>query len=147
MDGKIGLRIVAALVLIAAIAGIGYFAYQAGVAHGSPITVQAPDGQSVPPPYPAYGYGMPWHPFPFFGFGFGCFGPLLALFLLFVALKSFRMLLWGPRWGWGGHMHGPWRHGWSGEGGVPTMFKEMHDRAHNIPEGGGKVDEPEEKKE
>jgi hypothetical protein len=143
MDGKIGLRIVSALVLIAAIAGIGFFAYQAGVAHGSPITLPAPSGQTAPGPYPYYGYGMPWHAFPFFGFGFGCFGPLLALFLLFIALRAFRFLFWGPRWGWGGHMHGghgPWRHGWT-EDGVPSMFKEMHDRAH------GKVDEPEEKKE
>jgi hypothetical protein len=142
MDGKIGLRIVSALVLIAAIAGIGFFAYQAGVANGSPVTIQAPTGQTSPAPYPYFGYGMPWHPFPFFGFGFGCFGPLIALFLLFVALRSFRFLFWGPRWGWGHHMyggHGPWRHGW-GEEGVPPMFKEMHDRAH------GKT-EPEKKDE
>ncbi len=140
MEGKIWLRILAALVLIAAVAGIAFFAYQTGVAHGSPITVQAPGGQSVPPPYPYAGYGMPWHVFPFFGFG--CFGPLVALFLLFIALRAFSFVFWGPRWGH--HMHGghgPWRHGWNEEGGVPPMFKEMHDRAH------GKVDQPEEKKE
>jgi len=140
MNGNnIALRIVSALVLIAAIAGIGFFAYQAGIAHGSPITVQAPNGQTAPAPYPYYGYGMPWHAFPFFGFGFGCFGPLIALFLLFIALRAFRFLFWGPRWGWGHHMHGPWRHGW-GEEGVPPMFKEMHDRMH------GKA-EPEKKEE
>ncbi len=139
MNGNnIALRILSALVLIAAIAGIGFFAYQAGVAHGSPITLQAPSGQTAP--YPYYGYGMPWHAFPFFGFGFGCFGPLIALFLLFIALRAFRFMFWGPRWGWWGHhMHGPWRHGWNGEGDVPPMFKEMHDRMH------GK--QPEEKKE
>jgi hypothetical protein len=135
---NIALRIISALVLVAAIGGIAFFAFQAGVAQGSPVTIQAPEGQSAPAPYPfyGYGYGMPFH-HPF-GFGFGCFGPLLALFLIFVVLKSFRMLFWGPRWGWGHHMHGPWRHGW-GEEGVPPMFKEMHDRAH------GK--QPEEKKE
>jgi len=42
MNGKIGLRIVSALVLIAAIAGIGFFAFRAGVAQGSPITIEAP---------------------------------------------------------------------------------------------------------
>ena len=52
------------------------------------------------------------------------FGPLLALFLLFVALKSFRFLFWGPRWGWG-HHHGHW-----GERGVPPMFDEWHKQAH-----------------
>ena len=125
-----GLRIVAALVLVAAIAAIGFFAFRAGVAQGSPITVQAPSGQTAPAaPYPYYGYGMPFHPWGF-GFGFGCFGPLLALFLLFVALRAFRVLFWGPRWGWGHHgSHGPWRHGW-GERGVPPMFEEWHKRAH-----------------
>ena len=138
MNGKIGLRIFSALVLIAAVAGIAYFAFQAGIAQGSPITVQAPSGDAnaVPVPYPYYGYGMPFHrPF---GFGFGCFGPLLVLFLIFVALNSFRFLFWGSRWGWG-HHRGPWGRHW--EGGVPPMFDEWHKRAHGEPE------QPEEKKE
>jgi hypothetical protein len=97
MNGNnIGLRIVAALVLIAAIAGIAYFAFQAGVTRGSPITIEAPSGESVPAPYPyyGYGYGMPFHrPF---GFGFGFFGFLILLFLFFAALRAFRFLFWGP---------------------------------------------------
>ena len=126
MNGKIGLRIVSALVLIAAIAGIGFFAYQAGFAHGSPVTIQAPSGESLPAPYYGYGYGMPFHR-SHFGFGFGCFGPLLAFFLVVLALKSFRMLFWGPRWGWG-HHRGHWGRRW--EGGVPPMFDEWHKRSH-----------------
>ena len=131
MNGKIGLRIVSALVLIAALAGIAFFAFQAGVAKGSPVTIEAPAGQTVPAPNPyyGYGYGMPFHgPHFGFGYGFGCFGPLLALFLVFIALKSFRMMLWGPRWGH--HMHGehgyrgPWGRHW--ENGVPPMFDEWH---------------------
>jgi len=139
MNGKIWLRILAGLVLIAAIAGIAFFAYQAGVVHGSPITVQTPNGQSQTAPYPFYGmpfYGMHGAFFPFFGFG--CFGPLIALFLLFLAFRAFRFMLWGPRWGMGRHMHMHGHHGWD-ENGVPPMFKEMHDRAH------GK--QPEENKE
>lgn len=137
MDNKIVLRIVSALVLVAAIGGIAFFAFQAGVAQGSPVTIQAPSGESVPAPaYPYFGYGMPYpyhHPF---GFGFGCFGILIPLFLFFLAMKAFRFAFWGPRWG---HMHGhgPWGRHW--EDGVPPMFKEMHERAH------GK--QPEEKKE
>jgi hypothetical protein len=123
MNGKIGLRIVSALVLIAAVAGIAFFAFQAGVAQGSPITIEAPSGESVPAPYPYYGYGMPFHrPHFGFGYGFGCFGPLLAFFLLFVA---FRFLFWGPRWG---HHRGHWGRHW--EGGAPPMFEEWHKRAH-----------------
>ena len=49
MDGKIALRIVSALVLIAAVAGIAFFAFQAGVAQGSPVTIEAPSGESIVP--------------------------------------------------------------------------------------------------
>lgn len=126
MNGKTGLRIVSALVLMAAIAAITFFAFQAGVAKGSPITIESPAGQVAPMPYPyhAYGHGMPFHR----PFGFGLLGVLLWLFLFFVALKAFRFLLWGPRWGHMGQ-HGPWRHGW-GEHGVPPMFEEWHRRVH-----------------
>lgn len=122
---QIALRMIAALVLVAAVAGIAYFAFQAGVVQGSPVVVEAPSGETVPVPYPYYGYGRPFHP-PF-GFGLGCFGFLLLVFLFFAALRAFRVLLWGPRWGWGGP--GPWRHGW-GEDGVPSMFEDWHRRAH-----------------
>lgn len=124
MNGKIGLRIVSGLVLLAVIGAIAFFAFQAGVAQGSPITFEAPSGDSVPAPYPYYGYGHGMrlnHPF---GFGFGCLIPIFAIFLLVLALKSFRMMMWGPRRGWG-HGHGHW-----GERGVPPMFVEWHKRAH-----------------
>jgi hypothetical protein len=136
MNGNnIGLRVVAALVLIAAIAGIAYFAFQAGVAQGSPITIEAPSGETVPGPYPYYGYGHGFHrPW---GFGFGFFGFLLLLFLFFLTLRAFRFIFWGPRWGWGHHQHGPWGRHW--ENGVPPMFEEWHKRAHGEP--------PSEKKE
>lgn len=135
MNGNnIALRIVSALVLVAVLAGIGFFAYQAGVANGSPITIEAPSGGSVPAPY--YGYGMPFHR-GHYGFGFGCFGPLLAIFLLLLAFKSFRFLFWGPRWGWGGH-RGHWGKRW--EGGPPPIFDEWHKNAHGE---GTKEDEKE----
>lgn len=132
MNGNnIGLRVVAALVLIAAIAGIAYFAFQAGVVRGSPITIEAPSGETVPAPYPyyGYGYGMPFHR----PWGFGFFGCLIPIFLFFLLFGAFRFLFWGPRWGWYRGGHGPWRHGWS-EGGVPPMFEEWHKRAHGQPE-------------
>lgn len=127
MTGKIVVRIVSALVLIAVIGGIAFLAFQAGVAQGSPITIDAPSGESMPAPYPYYGYGMPFHRPWGFGFGLGCLGPILLVFLLFVALRSFRFLFWGPRWGWGG-ARGHWGRHW--EGGVPPMFEEWHKRAH-----------------
>ena len=134
MNGKIVARIVSALVLIAAIAGIAYFAYTAGVAQGSPVTIQAPSGESAQMPYPYYGYGMPFHrPFGFGGLGFGCLGLLIPLFLFFLAMKAFRFMFWGPRWGHHMGGRGPWgRHGW-GEDGLPPMFQEWHKRAHGEP--------------
>ncbi len=128
MDGKIWLRILAGLVLITAIAGIAFFAFNAGVAQGVVTKLPAaPQGQTGNVPYPYYGMPFFWHPFPFWGFG--CFGPLIALFLLFLALRAISFIFWGPRWGWGHMGHRAWRHGWTEEG-VPPMFKEMHDRAH-----------------
>ena len=121
MDGRAVFRILAALVLIAAIAGIGIFAYNAGVA----THIQVPANPARQVPYPYYGWGF-WHPFGFFG----CFGPLIALFLVFVALRALTFVFWGPRW----HMHRRWwRHGWDEEAGVPPVFKEWHDRAHGQP--------------
>jgi hypothetical protein len=111
-------RIIAGIVLLAAIAGIGIFAYQAGVAHGIAANLQVPAVQVMP-----YGHFM-WFP------GFGIFGLLIPLVLLFLAFGAMRRLIWGPRWGMRymrhsgmGH-HGPW-----GDG-VPPMFAEMHRRAH-----------------
>ncbi|MGE5373509.1 MAG: hypothetical protein ACM3XO_00520 [Bacteroidota bacterium] len=133
MNRNTGLRILSVLVLIAAVAGIAFFAYQAGFAHGSPVTVQAPSGQTVPAPYPYPYYGMPFHrPW---GFGFGCFGILIPLFLFFLAIHAFRVLFWGPRLGW--RHHGPYGRGWNGD--VSPMFEEWHKKAHG--------ETPEEKKE
>jgi hypothetical protein len=126
MNGKyITLRIVSALVLVAVLAGIAFFAYQAGVAQGSPVTIEAPSGETVPAPYPYYGYGLRYH-HPFM-WGFGCLIPLIGVFLLVLALKAFRFAVWGPRWeGWGHRGH--WSRHW--EGGIPPMFEEWHKRSH-----------------
>ena len=137
MDNRFVFRILAGSVLIGVIAGIGYLAFNAGVAQGtaSQMPVAQPDGPAVGvPPYPPFGYGMPyWRPFPFFGMG--CFAPLLGIFLLFLALRLFGFIFWGHRWGhW---HHGPWRAGWT-EGEAPPMFQEWHRRAHGEPEAGTK---------
>jgi hypothetical protein len=136
MTGRIVGKIVAALVLILALAGLAYFAFNAGVAQG--VATKLPEASSqaapVPAPYPYVGAPFFWHPYPFFGFGFGCFGPLLGLFLVFFALRAFSFLFWGHGWGhrWG-HMHGGhWGHG-EGEQSVPHMFSEWHRRAHEDP--------------
>jgi hypothetical protein len=129
MDGKFVFRFLAGLVLVAAIGGIAFLAYNAGAAQN--LTV--PAGETVPAPGPYFGYGMHGWGHPWF-FGFGCFGPLLAIFLFFAALRAFGFLFWGHRWGHMHHhgLHG--HHGGWGPGDAPPMFKEWHERAHGTPE-------------
>jgi hypothetical protein len=126
MNRHIFLRILAGFVLLAAIAGVTFLAYQSGVTHASMVTAQT-SGNTAPAPYP-YSYGWFWPPFLF---PFGCFVPLIALFLICLAFSAFRFMLWGPR-RWEGHRmhghHGPW--GGDSENGVPPMFDEWHKRAH-----------------
>jgi len=124
MNGKIFARIIAALVLIAAVAGIAFFAFNAGVAQG--VATKLPQAATQPGTMPYAYHGAPffWHPF------FGIFGFLIGLFLLFFVFRLISFIVIGPRWGWGGRMsRHMWRHGWS-EGDVPPMVKEMHDRLH-----------------
>ncbi len=123
MDGKVAVRIFAGLVLLAAIAGIAVFAFNAGAA----THVQLPANSTGQAPYPVYAYPF-WGGFPFFGLG--CFAPLIAILLFFLAFRALSFVFWGPRWGrWHGMRRG-WRHGWDDETGVPLMFREWHDRAH-----------------
>jgi hypothetical protein len=131
-------RIVAAVVLLAAIAGIAGFAFNAGVARGAALNLQVP-ATAAGQPIPYYGYGMPFmHPMPF---GFGFLGLLLPLFLIFLAFGAARRMLWGPRWGGRhfAHMHGMGseKHPDSADF-VPPMFAEWHRRSH------GQAEQPKE---
>ena len=121
MDGRVWLRILAALVLVALVAGIGIAAYSAGAASH----IQVPANGQVPP-YPYYGFGF-WHPFWFFPFAI--LGPLFGLLLIFFIVRGFLFVIFGPRWGRWGRMHRGWRYG-GGEDDLPPMFREWHDRAH-----------------
>jgi len=116
-------RIIAGLVLLAVIVGIAFFAYQAGVTHGTAVSVPLPTSGNVQPYQPYL-----WHPF----LGFGIFDLLFAFFLLMLAFHAMRRLILGPRWGWRHMDRGPLSHGPWGEG-VPPMFAEWHRRAHAAP--------------
>jgi hypothetical protein len=104
-------RWAAMLMAVVAAALIGFFAYNAGVAHGA-ASVQLAQGGAAPlPPY-GYGWYRPW--------GFGFFGPFLFIVLWFVLLRG---LFWG----------GPWRRYRCYGGGYydgRTMFDQLHRRAH-----------------
>ena len=129
MNGRIIFRVLLALVLLAGVAAVGVYAYNAGVARGlaENVALAQPGEGGVPVVPYAYGYGAPYffHR-PFFGFGFGplgCLFPLLALLLFFGLFKG---LLWRGPWGGGRG----WRHFGTGEKGLPPMFEEWHRRAH-----------------
>lgn len=124
-------RILAALVLIAAIVGVGFYAYGLGFAQKVATTTTT---NPVPAPY-AY----PWPHYYGFGFGWGFLGCLIPLFLFFLILGSFRAVIGHGPMGWRRHWHhhGPW--GWHDEEGkegkeVPPFFAEMHRRMHANPD-------------
>jgi len=60
MNGKIVFRIVSALVLIAAIGGIAYFAFNAGVTQGLPVSVGASTATYQQRAKPAVGFMQCW---------------------------------------------------------------------------------------
>jgi len=124
VNRRIVFGVLLVLVLIAGAVSLGAYAYNLGVAQG---LAQSGELGDLPPgaelrAFPYYG-GPFWFYRPF-GFGFfGCFGPLLFLFLIFVL---FRGLWWGGRWGYGPG----WKHGHR-EKRVPPPFEEWHRRAHD----------------
>jgi len=122
-------RVVAAVVLIAAVAGIAYYAYNAGLAQVGTQGAQLPANGTGSQPY----YVYPWHPF--FWFGYGPLGCLIPLFLLLLAFAALRGLFWHGPMGWRHYMHH--RHwDWQDKDDkfVPPMFEEWHRRAHEKPE-------------
>ncbi len=116
-------RVLAAVVLIVAVIGIGVYGYNLGILQGLAQNVQV---QPVAPgqmPYLPFG-----HPYP--GFGFGFLGCLIPLFLLFLVFGSMRALFWLGPMGWR-RMH-PAHWNWREENGkgVPPFFDEWHQHAH-----------------
>ncbi len=121
-------RIISAVVLIAALAGIAGFAFNAGMTRGLALNPQSAAILEQGCPGLEFGYGYRPHMFP------GAFLPglLFMLFLIFLAIKAGRRMMCGPRFGW--HHHMPHPGAWdehNNEGNfVPPMFAEMHRRLH-----------------
>lgn len=115
MNYKFVRNLIVAVLLIAAIAAVGSYTYNLGVAHGvaesGRLLVQnGPNGTPVVAFWPRL-----WG----FGFGFFPFFPLLfILFWIFVV----RALFWRGHWHRG---YGSW-----GSRGVPPAFEEWHRRMH-----------------
>ena len=111
MLGRMLLRGLFVLVVIAIVAGIGVYVYNVGIAQGVAQSSASRGDGVVAAPY----YGGPFF-FP--GFGFGLFFCLPFLLLWFL----FPLFGW-RRWGWARQ-----REHWGK--GAPPMFEEWHRRAH-----------------
>lgn len=125
------LRIILVLVVIGAFIGLGFYAYQLGIAQGAAHTAAVTSG-TAPAPAPVVPY-YGWYYPPFYGFGFlYCLVPFFLFFLLFAALRG---LFWHGRAGWRRWGYGPWGYPRNGEGsdwnkGVPPMVAEWHRKMH-----------------
>ena len=96
--------------LVATVAGVGYYAYSAGVA-------LAESAHAVP------GGTAPVVVWPRWGFGFGFFPFFPVFFFILIWFLLLRGLFWRGR-GWGRGC------GWGYGSGVPPQFEEWHKRAH-----------------
>lgn len=123
MNGSGFGRVLAILVLVAIVAGIGVAAYNAGVTAGLAEAAQqaAAGGDPLPVNPYAYGWGGPYVHGPF-GWGFGFFGFLFALFMIFVIVGLLRAAFGG-----GHHRGGPGGWGRRGER-VEEWHRELHRR-------------------
>ena len=135
------IRVLAVLLVVGLLAGIGISVYNAGVDQGLAQHVEAAASGA-----PAVAYGYPGY-YGHWGVGFGFFGILvwiLGIFLIFGLLRA--AFGWG-RWGrgrWGGY--GPGGYGHHGYGGSPSghpddarraMLDEWHREAHGTGGTGG----------
>ncbi len=140
MGKSIFFRVVLVLVIIAAIAGLGAFAFRAGLVQGAAQTALvegAKEGGRLPYMMP---YGMHYGYGPGFGFhhfgGFGLFGFLAPLFFFLILIMAIRGLFWGRHHGWRHMGYGPWgmhRGEWDKDMEVPPVVEEWHRRMHEKP--------------
>ena len=121
MNGRGIFGVLAAIVVVAVVAGIGIGAYNAGVSEGLAEAARAAQaaGESpavVVPPYVShYGYGWGGGGFGFFSFLFFILGVFLIIGLIRAAFG----------WGRGGGGHGP--RGWDGR---RERMEELHRELH-----------------
>lgn len=121
MNSRNIFRLILALILIGAVAGLAWYAYNLGVAQGlaEGANLAVPEGGERVYPY----YGGPFFFRPF-GFGFGFLGCLVIPLFIFFLFGLGRLFFWG------GRLH---RFGWYP--GDREGFEEWHRRMHEPDEG------------
>lgn len=124
------IRVVAALLLVGLLVGIGFGVYNAGVSQGLAQNVTAVASGA---PGIAYGYD-PGFVGPHWGWGFGFFGIFFWILGIFLIFGLVRLAFgWGRggrsgRWG-GGYGPGGWLHPGQGDP-RQEMLQEWHRQAH-----------------
>jgi hypothetical protein len=128
MFGRTIFGVIAVVLVVAALVGLGTYAYNAGISEGvaeaarQAVASGNPAPIVVTPGYGGWGYGG-WG----YGHGFGPFGFIfwiLGFFLIFALLRA--------AFGWGR---------WGGRGGGPghrfeEVHREMHERERNRTDAG-----------
>ena len=137
---RVALGVVLVGVIAAGLAGIGWWAYNAGVAQGAAQGGAAIASQGAAPgSVPFYAYGP--YRFHLYRFGFPFLGCLIPLFVIFLVFAVIRPMMWGP---WMGAGHRGWgMHGRFGGEGPRQHFREMAEEWHRQAHAGesGKTDE------
>jgi hypothetical protein len=124
MFGRGIFGVLAAIVVVALVAGIGFGVYNAGVSEGIAEAARAAQaaGDSPAVVYPPYvghhGYG--WG-----GGGFGFFGILFGILFLFLIFGLIRAAFGWGRWGGGGRGPGGWE---SRNERIAELHRELHQR-------------------
>lgn len=121
MYPRIIFRIFLVFVLLAVLAGIGVFVYNAGVSQGLATSGNLTQPGAVPAPYPYYGPFF-WH------WGFFPFGFIFPLFFLIFLLWAISGLFFRRRRGFG--RWGRWHAGDPEHREVPPMVQEWHRKMH-----------------
>jgi hypothetical protein len=123
MYARLVLRLILAIILIAALIGMGVYLYNMGVAQGmAGAALSIPPDGSATPAYPLYPpFYRPW------GFGFFPLGWIFPLFFGLLLIGLFSRLLFS---GWRRHGHGHWGGMPEGHRDVPPAVEEWHRRMH-----------------
>jgi hypothetical protein len=138
MFGRGIFGVLATIVLVAIVAGIGIGVYNAGVSEGVAEAARAAqaageDPAVVFPPYAGGGYG-PGYGYGWGGGGPGFFGILFGILFLFLIFGLIRAAFGWGRWGGGGRGPGG---GWESRNErIAEMHRELHKRDEpNAPAG------------
>ncbi len=125
MNRSIFFKVILGVVLVGALIGLSFYAYQVGFSNGLVQSAQVESGSAPAPVYPMYAFP---YARPFFGFGVrGCLRPRSRLFRFFFAMRG---LFWyGPR-RWGGMHRGPWSRHADWPEGFPPVVEEWHRKMH-----------------